>query len=176
MTAFVDPIIMFGPVVPVIMQIVFAVQRKKSRETIHDDSYSANIAANRAPITAVMEPTVWVEAAPGNGVVERLDEAGLVPLGAEPDGAGAVPDAEVVGNGGAGEVEALLVTAALVSSLAAELVFSGEALGVGELDTTASEVGEEATAAVVEAGAAGVVDAGAALAVAAHPHTAAADD
>lgn len=66
------------------------------------------------------------------------------------------------------EAEALLVTAALVSS--------GGALAVGVVDTTASEVGGEATAGVVEAGAAGVVEAGAAAAVAAHPHTAAADD
>lgn len=121
------------------------------------------MAANRAPRTVAAEPMVRPAAAPGKGTVEPLDEPGFVPLGAEPEGAGAVPAADVVGNGGVMEAGVELA----VTTLVACGVELGVELATAELDTTASEV-DVATAAVV--------DAGATMAVAAHPHTAAADD
>lgn len=132
---------------------------KKFQRSDQPYSHSARIAANTAPRTAAIEPTAPAAAAPGNGTVEPPEPLGFTPLGEDPEGAGALPAAVVVGKGGVAEVEALLVVAALVSS--------GVELATGGLDATASEVAV-ATGAVVEAGAA--------LAVAAHPHTAAADD
>lgn len=142
---------------------------KNSGEANQCDFYSIKTAANSALSTAAIEPTTGAAAAPGNGTVEPLDEPGLVPLGAEPEGTGAVPAGDVVGNGGvieAGAEEGAGEGAA--EEVGAALVFSGVSIASG---------GAEVTSEVAAGGVlAGVVDAGAALAVAAHPHTAAADD
>lgn len=162
MTAFVNHY-QVCPIVPVIIQDCDCRATKEIRRSDQLYSYSTKMAANTAPRTAATVPMVRPAAAPGKGTVEPLDEPGFVPLGAEPEGAGAVPAADVVGNGGVTEARVELAVAALVSC-GVEL---GVELATGELDATASEV---------DVASAGVVDAGATTAVAAHPHTAAADD
>lgn len=131
------------------------------------------MAANSALSTAATVPMTGAAAAPGNGTVEPLDEPGFVPLGAEPEGTGAVPAADVVGNGGVTEAGA---EEGVAEEVTAALVFSGVVIAFGGAEMTSEVAAGGALVGLAGVVDAGAVDAGAALAVAAHPHTASADD